>query len=339
MKRVLIFKAVFALLFLMIVSCLSSVSVFAEPKGEGMILEASGDVKILYSGKTKKVFPFQPIFSDSVLITGKNGSVNFASYKDHNEYKLNSSSRLSFNQDGFKVESGSVDKKTAGSGLPIPQNTTLVSRRLMGLPLRFVFNEISIVSPKKNAVFLKPSVTFKWTGGTSKNYCIEIVQDKDQKSKKPFPLTVAKNSYSLPVKNAPIKLEYGKTYTFRVWNPFPIDKKTGKPVTNAEPLKKEATFSILSERNARILEDAEKEYEKSQSGCSEKKKNMLLMADCYKEQGMYYQAADLLEQLRVLDKDNPYILIFLAEMYDKLKDPRAKQTMDEGSKLLEVQEQ
>ena len=303
-------------------------SVFAASKGIGMILETGGSAKIVTEKSTRKAKMMQPLFEGSRIVTGKDGYVVFVSYVDNVEYRVESGSDITMEAKGFKTNGGAIKKKSGGGGIPLPKNTVLVSRRIMGQVHRASKTGMSVISPAPNMVLASDKIKFQWTYGASHYYRLGIVEKGSDKFLKPFPVSVNGNSYEY--KNTPgneFQLKYGKSYTFKVKEKEEEDELEDDSTWNAV-----SNFSILPEDKAKVVTAAEKEFEKATDGGKKAdQRSCLLMVDLYKENGMYYQAVDLLKKLENMDNSNPYVYYYMAEMYDNLGEKtKANEMMKKG---------
>ncbi len=302
---------------------------YADSKGIGMVLESGGSAKIAVDKAEKKAKMMQPLFAGSRIITGKDGFVVFVSYVDNVEYRVEPGSDITIEAKGFKTNSGAIKKKSGGGGIPLPKNTVLVSRRIMGQVHRAQKTGMSVINPPSNMILASDNIKFQWTYGASHYYRLGIVEKDSDKFLKPFPVSVNGNSYEY--KNTPgneFQLEYGKTYTFKVKEKEDEDELEDDSTWNAT-----VNFSMLPEDKAKTVLAAEKEFAKAtDNGKKADQRNSLLMVDLYKENGMYYQAIDLLKKLENMDNTNPYVYYYMAEMYDNLGQKTSAQEMMEKGK-------
>lgn len=321
------------IVFIMILSlafcAVSYGSANADSKGAGMVLESGGSVKVITDKSEKKARMMQPLFAGSRIVTGKDGFAVFVSYVDNVEYRVEPGSDITIEANGFKTNSGAIKKKSGGGGIPLPKNTVLVSRRIMGQVHRAQKTGMSVVNPPANMVLASDKIKFQWTYGASHYYRLGIVEKDADKFVKPFPVSVNGNSYEY--KNTPgneFQLEYGKAYIFKVKEKEEEDELEDDSTWNAT-----ANFTMLPEDKAKAVTAAEKEFDKTTDGGKKAdQRSYLLMADLYKENGMYYQAIDLLKKLENMDNTNPYIYYYMAEMYDNLGQKTSAQEMMEKGK-------
>lgn len=300
----------------------------ADSKGAGMVLESGGNAKVVTDKAEKKAKMMQPLFAGSRIVTGKDGFLVFVSYVDNVEYRVEPGSDITIEANGFKTNGGAIKKKSGGGGIPLPKNTVLVSRRIMGQVHRAQKTGMSVINPAPNKIIASDKIKFQWTYGASHYYRLVIVEKDSEKFLKPFPVSVNGNSYEY--KNAPgnaFQLEYGKTYTFKVKEKEEEDELEDDSTWNAT-----VNFSLLPEEKAKAVTAAEKEFEKATDGGKKAdRRSCLLMVDLYKENGMYYQAIDLLKLLENMDNSNPYVYYYMAEMYDNLGEKtRANEMMEKG---------
>ena len=317
----------FIVLLLIVFSFIMDNSAFAAKKGVGMVLETGGPANIVKGSSKKKVRMMQPVFADTRIVTGSKGYVVFVSYLDNAEYRVEPASDVTVGASGFKANAGSIKKKTGKGNIPLPKNTTLVSRRIMGQVHRDTETGMKVINPSPNMVLASDEIKFQWTYGATHYYKLCIVEKGSEEIMEPFPVTVNGNSYEFKnVSGKKFKLEPGKVYTFKVKEKEDEDELEDEDTWNAQ-----VDFSLLPADKAKKVLTARAAYGKSPKGSM---KDTLLMVDLYKENGMFYQAIELLKKLETADNGNPYIYYYMAEMYDKLGDKEnAKNMMKKGMEL------
>jgi len=306
-------------IILLVCLCAGKTYVFAAEKGIGMVLEKKGDVKL----NGKKALMMQPIFQNSQVVTGSKGSLVFVSYIDNKEYLVGPGSEISIGAKSFSTKKGSIKRISGGEKIPLPKNTVLISRKILGEMYREDEKFLRIIHPGPSMLLTSDTVKFKWSGTTDK-YKIDIIERASGKHLKGFPKS--KMSRKSPIEFE-TQLEYGKSYSIMVQEKEDEFDEDGNKV--------EVIFHILPEGKALKIQAVEKKYaEIKAKGRLEARKGALLMIDYYKENGMYHQALKLLRELESSEKDNPYIYFYMAEMYDKLGNKNeAAKMMERGNKL------
>ena len=289
--------------------------VFANDKGVGMVLETRGKVTV----NGKKAMMMQPIFTDSKIVTGEKGKLCFVCYIDNKEYTVAPGSEVIINAKTITAKKGSVSTDSGGKSIPLPKNTVLISRKISGEIFRIDEGDLRIINPKSGMYLSSDDVNFKWEGSTDL-YKVLLTEKDSRKKIEGFP----KDTNSMELQQ---RLEYGKTYKFTVQEKEDELDVSGKQV--------QSVFHILPKEKALKVIEVQRKYEEIlKDGKTDKRKACLLMIDYYKENKMYYQAIEILEQLEKSDKDNPYIYYYLADLYTKLgKKNHAIMMMNKGKEL------
>ncbi len=307
----------------------------AENRAMGMILEINGKAKIKQNNILSPANIMQPIYENSIIYTGKGSTLKFADYRDKKEYLIGDYSYIIFKYGKVEIKRGSLQKVSRGGKLPLPKNTVLVSRKISGVVYMYVVDpEVKISYPKDKALFATDNIEFTWNGDGVKEYEVIIIEVGTNRIMKPYPITVKDYKYKYSQsKDTPFRLEYGKSYFFVVRQKpdKELIEKYGKDGVYADQAR--ITFSLLPVDQAKKVQEAEKAYSEVIKKNPDDKTSMLLMADMYKENGMYQNAVDVLYTLRDKDPENPYIYYYIAEMLDEMKLPGSDEIREKGKKL------
>lgn len=310
---------VFLLSLFMVISPL-----FAAEKGVGMVLETSGKVTI----DGKKAMLMQPLFPGNVVKTGIDGSISIASYIDDREYFIDRQSEIEMGVKSFKAKIGSIKIVSGNNRIPLPKNTVLISRKISGEFFRIwplQEKALNISMPRDGMILTSNKVQFQWSG-TTDFYKTDIIHKEAKTHLKDFP--EIRKYKDLPTEFE-YELEYGKSYIFKVREMDNELDDTGKEL--------HVTFQILPELEASRIREVENGFEEIiKERKIDRKKATLLMIDFYTEKKMYHQALNLLDQLKSMDTDNPYVFYYMAEIYGKMgKTNEAEAMIREGNKLEE----
>lgn len=335
MKKVLYISLAVKLFIMLIVITIPTMPAFAENKPMGMVLEITGRAKIKQNNILSPANIMQPIYENSIIYTGKDSSLKFADYRDKQEYLVGNYSYIIFKYGKVEIKRGSLHKIAGGRKLPLPQNTVLVSRKISGKVYMYVRElDIKIISPDDKTVFASNDIEFTWNGDDMKEYEIILIEAGTDRILKPYPVTVKDMRYKYsPAAGSPFRLEYGKSYYFVVREKARKDliEKYGRDEIFTDQAR--IAFSLLPEAQAKKVQEGEKEYKKAIGKNPDDRTAMLLMADLYKENGMYRQAVNILYALQEREPCNPYVHYFIADMLDKLKLPGSEKMREQGIKL------
>ena len=308
---------------------------YAGNKAMGMVLEISGRAKIKQNNILSPANIMQPIYENSIIFTGKDSLLKFVDYRDKKEYLVGDYSYIVFKYGKPEIKRGKLQKLSAGRKLPLPKNTVLLSRKISGAVYLYVLEPgIKIFSPQDKSVFASDNIEFTWNGEGINEFEVSILEEGTHRILKPYPLVVKEKRYKYsPAADSPFKLEYGKSYFFVVREK--ADKELTEKYGRDGVFEDQAriTFSLLSEDQAKKVQEAERLYSKSIKANPGDKTAMLLMADMYKENGMYHKALDVLYHLRTIDPDNPYVYYYIANMLDELKLTGVLEMREQGKKL------
>lgn len=318
LKLISINRYILILPALILLCILTQGTALASGKPVGMILEKKGTPKIKYGGKVKKAYLMRPLYADSVIITGKGSALTFVSYLDRCEYRVEPESEVTLEESYFITGKGRLARIDRGEAIPLPKNTVLVSRKILGAVGRAYRREFGILKPQADTVFAEPAISFAWQKGKTAQYEVIIIEKGTLEIKNPFPLTVGGTSWTYKSdSNSQFQLQYGKTYYFVVKEKYAeteLKKIDGSHVfENFDKV----TFCLLDQGVAEKVIDAGKKYKAAMEKNPDDLKAMLLMADFYKENGMYCQAAGVLKKMKEKDSENPYVYYYLADMLDK----------------------
>lgn len=335
MKKCIYISTMVMILAILAVTVSLTKPAFAENKAMGMVLEITGRAKIKQNNILSPANIMQPIYENSIVYTGKGSTLKFADYRDKQEYLVGDYSYIIFKNGKVDIKRGSLQKITRGSKLPLPKNTVLVSRKISGAVYLFAMEQgIKINNPKDKMVFASENIEFNWNGEGINEFEVIIIESGTKRILKPYPLLVKENRYKYSAAaNSAFHLEYGKSYLFVVREK--ADKELIEKYGRDGVYEYQAaiTFSLLSEEQAKRIQEAERLYREAVKKNPDDKTAMLLMADMYKESGMYRQAVDILFNLLRKDPDNPYVYYYIAEMYEKMKIPGFEDLRDKGRKL------
>ena len=308
---------------------------FAEDKALGMVLDIKGKVKIKRNSSIKAANIMQPLYDNSIVYTGENSEMTFVNYGNNNEYIIGSDSHIVFQKGKAEVKKGSFDKIEKGAKIPLPKNTVLISRKITGeVHLYKILYGLNISHPTDKMLLASKDISFWWNGGETEKYRVVIIEAGTRKIVEPFPIIVKGRTFKFSDKNiAPFKLEYGKEYFFTVQEVASkaTVKKYGKNCVYEDIAK--VSFTMLPEDRAKQVIQAEKTYREAIKKNPNDKKSMLLMADLYKENGMFEQALGVLRQLQYKDPRNPYVYYYIANVYDELKMPGTEEMRKKGRDL------
>lgn len=311
---------------LVLLMCLfmAKAPLFAEEKGVGMVLETGGKVTI----DGKKAMLMQPLFPGNVIKTGVDGTICFVSYIDNREYSIDHQSEIVMGVKSFSSKKGKVSIISGNRQIPLPKNTVLTSRKITGELFRVwpsQEKELKISNPEEHLILAYNKVQFRWSG-TKDYYKTDIIDKEIKMHMKDFP--EIKKYAGIPTEFV-YDLEYGKTYIFKVKEMENELDDTGKEV--------QVTFLILPEDEAAKIRDMENEYETMVTERKiDRRKATLLMIDFYNGKKMYHQALDLLNQLKSMDTDNPYVYYYMADIYRNMGNINEAEAMiKEGNKLEE----
>ncbi len=313
-----------SVIILLICLVLSISPVHASEKGVGMVLETTGKVTI--NGKKARLM--QPLFPGNVIKTETDGKLGFVSYIDDHEYLIDQQSEIVIEAKSFTSKKGKISVISGNRQIPLPKNTVLISRKISGELFRewpCQEQELKITNPEENIILAYNKVQFRWNG-TKDYYKTDLIDKETKKHLLNFP--EIKKYKGIPTEFQ-YDLEYGKSYIFQVREMEDELDDTGKEV--------QVTFSILPEEEAAKIRDVENEYETMViERKTDRRKATLLMVDFYNEKKMYYQALDLLNQLKSMDTDNPYVYYYMAEIYENMGNiSKSEEMIKEGNKLEE----
>ncbi len=317
-------KSFKTLILLIIGILLLSSSVLAAETGVGMILETSGNVNV--NGKKARIM--QPLFAEARIVTGSGGKISFVSYLDKKEYCIEPDSEIIIKAKTFDIIKGSINLTTDRKNVPLPKNTTLISRKVIGELIRnFDDSPFKIVTPEQGMLLATNEIPFKWKS-LEGQYKIDLIEKASGKHIENFP---SAKQYKQGLKEFNLELEYGKSYVLTIQEiPETINRTEGM-----EELR--AAFHIMPESQALKIQEQEKKFKDLLDNKSiDQKRYLLLMIDYYKENGMYHQAIELLNTFVSQEKDNPFLYYYLADMYVKTGDKcKALEMIEKGEKLEE----
>ena len=205
----------------------------------GMILSAEGTAREISSSSPRKVYPLDPVLEGSVLSTGRDGSITYVDYSNGNEYHLAPSTTVSFVDGRAKVTAGNLRIVSGKAGLPLPEKTTIASRRIIGeftrglktpmpvpppeiepapepapAPAPRIF--VAFNSPQPNSSVYRLKVPVKWAGPQGENFALSLyrLEDEEDVLLEPFPVEV-ENSGTYVLENTgeyPCTLCFGREY-------------------------------------------------------------------------------------------------------------------------------
>lgn len=315
-------KSYRTLILLIIGILLLSSYVNAAETGVGMIMETKGNVRV--NGKKAKIM--QPLFANSRIITGSGEKMSFVSYLDKKEYCVEPDSEIVIKAQSFDIIKGSINCAINRKNVPLPKNTTLISRKVIGDMIRnFDESPFKIVTPEKGMLIATNQIPFKWKS-LEGQYEIDLIEKASGKHLENFPST---KQYQQGLKEFDLELEYGKSYVFTIQE-IPENKNR-----NGEVNEIRVVFHLMQKSQALKVQEDEKKYKDLLENKSiDQKRYLLLMIDYYKENGMYHQAIELLNNFMCQEKDNPFIYYYLADMYVKTGDKcKAMEMIEQGEKL------
>ncbi len=291
---------------------------YAE-KPVGMILDCQGLCTILHKDKLIKANVIMTLYEGDKVFTGKNGKVVFVWYANNKEYTVYPKSEVHLTPKGVTTSVGKAYQK-GKKDLPLPKNLVVKSRRILGQVVRMVGgNVINILSPTRNQTLDTLTPTFRWVGGSTPKVEITL-REKGKKTPKFCIVTLDNGKYTY--KNDPdskFKLEYGKEYCLEI-SPegrLELKDKMEKDMFMGPPKGSSVNFKILSLEQIKKIREAEKTFRKMVRKNPKNKKAYFLMADLYRQHGLYNKAIPLAEKLLKIDKENPYAYYYLANLYSK----------------------
>ena len=296
----------------------------SETKPVGMILEVKGYVMVIQKGKKgTKAQIMMPLYDGSKVITGKNGSLLYVKYKNGREYRVEPNSTIIFRGDIAVVSKGKSVPVFEKSSLPLPRSTAVASRKILGQVLKIQKKHyLQILSPENGEALADLEVKIRWASKLHDNFQIIITEKGSEKILKPFPL-ILKNVQEFTFRNdpsLPFQLEYGKEYTLKLTG-FKEDRMKVRPPNTKEGAyfeEKKVDFRILPGKKALEVHKVRAKFRDMIEKNKKNKRAYLLMADFYKEKGMYQKSIEVMKALKAIDRKNPYVYYYLGQLYEKL---------------------
>jgi len=290
--------AILGLAILLAAAWLVSAPVRSDAKGAALIVETKGDVKVQRAGKQKAVSgKFSLEWGDKVIVSGGSATVLYASGK-----KVVVKDAHDITEANAKVEGKAGSK--AASAVVASASSDLKAKNGLGGVTRAAGDapELTVLA-FNNTATTDTRPVFAWEAPENAGAVTFTLYDENFEE-----LWAAKTDKNvLPWPEDKDPLQQGMEYTFMV-----------SADVDGTPVDKDGAFFILDEKAAAEVMETVDAINTDYSAEDDLVIRHLLLAQYYKQNEMYMDAADQLKALAALDENDIYAWNELALVYKEM---------------------